>query len=124
MRIEPVLVVLALSACAAPPPPGAPRQARELAGRVAGPAQRCVLIEPASSLRASDTDRHTLLYGSGRTIWVNDLGPSCGFGTDDILITEPTGSYHCRGDIVRSMDRYSRIPGPSCVLGEFVPFSR
>jgi hypothetical protein len=41
-----------------------------------------------------------------------------------VLVTEPVGSYHCRGDIVRSIDRYSRIPGPSCILGDWVPYRR
>jgi hypothetical protein len=65
-----------------------------------------------------------LVYGSGGTLWANDLGPQCGFGSDDVLVTEPVGSYHCRGDIVRSFDRFSRIPGPTCVLSNFVPYRR
>ena len=84
----------------------------------------CVLIQASEALRVSDTNRHVLLYGSGKTIWANQLAPACGFGRDDVLITEPTGSYHCRGDLVRSMDRLSHIPGPSCVIGEFVPYTR
>ena len=76
------------------------------------------------SLRVSDSNRHTLLYGSGRTIWANLLAPHCSFRFDDLLVTEPTGSYYCRGDIVRSLDRISGIPGPACVLGDFIPYSR
>ena len=63
-------------------------------------------------------------YGSGKTIWVNALGGGCRFGFNDIPIFEPTVSAYCRGDIVRSVDRDSHISGPSCVLGEFVPFTR
>ena len=40
------------------------------------------------------------------------------------LVTYPFGSQHCRGDIVRTMDRLSHIPGPGCVLGDFVPYRR
>jgi hypothetical protein len=115
--------VLLLGACAAPQPTEAPGPPRELAGRVAGPAQKCVLIQANESLRVSDT-RHVLLYGSGKTIFANQLAPACGFGRDDVLITEPSGSYYCRGDLVRSMDRLSHIPGPSCAIGEFVPYTR
>jgi hypothetical protein len=75
-------------------------------------------------LRVSENDRHTLVYGTGGTIWANRLGPSCGFGRDDILVTEPIGSQLCGGDIVRSIDRNSHIPGPSCVLQSFVPYTR
>jgi hypothetical protein len=119
-----VLAMLALGSCA-PPTPVAQQQgpALELAGRVAGTAERCVAILPQQSLRIADGDRHLLLYGNGRTIWANHLG-QCTFGTDDVLVTEPVGSSYCRGDIVRSFDRFSRIPGPACVLSDFVPYSR
>jgi hypothetical protein len=124
MRLAIILIGTALAGCAAPQPTGPPQQPRELAGRVAGSAQRCVLIQASESLRVSDNDRHTLLYGSGKTIWANSLGSSCGFNSNDILVSQPLGSYYCRGDIIRSFDRFSRIPGPSCILGEFVPFTR
>jgi hypothetical protein len=119
-----IILAAALAGCAAPQPEGPPRQPRELAARTAGAPQRCVRIEQSEALRTSDDDRHTLLYGSGRTIWVNALGPSCRFSSEDVLVTEPLGSSHCRGDIIRSFDRSSHIPGPSCVLGDFVPFIR
>jgi hypothetical protein len=125
MKCRIAALALVLGSCAAPQPI-AERQgpARELAGRSVGAPQRCVLIQPAESLRTSDNDRHTLLYGSGRTMWANHLDRSCGFGRDDVLITEPVGSYYCRGDLVRSIDRFSHIPGPACVLGDFVPYTR
>lgn len=117
-------LALVLGSCAAPQPEAEQHgPGREVAGRTAGAVKRCVLIEPSQSLRTAENDRHTLVYGSGRTIWVNHLG-SCGFGSDDLLITEPIGSYYCRGDLVRSIDRLSRIPGPACVLGDFVPYAR
>jgi len=124
MRVLPLTAILFVGACAAPQPTQAPGPPRELAGRIAGPAQRCVLIQANEALRVSDTNRHVLLYGSGKTIWANQLAPGCGFGRDHVLITEPTGSYHCGGDLVRSMDRLSHIPGPACVIGEFVPYAR
>jgi hypothetical protein len=120
----PLTAILFVSGCAAPQPTQVPGPPRELAGRIAGSAQRCVLIQANEALRVSDTNRHVLLYGSGKTIWANQLAPGCGFGRDDVLITEPVGSYYCRGDLVRSMDRLSHIPGPACVMGEFVPYTR
>jgi hypothetical protein len=65
-----------------------------------------------------------LLTGSGKVIYSNSLGPSCGIGSNDIPVFEPLGNQYCRGDIVRSVDRTSGIPGPSCVLGDFVPHTR
>lgn len=123
MRLSILALALAAAACAAPQPEPS-RQAVELAARTAGAAERCVTIRQGEALRISDTDRHTLLYGSGRTIWANRLGPACSFRLDDVLVTEPFGSQFCRGDIVRSFDRFSRIPGPACVLGDFVPYNR
>ena len=120
-----LLSALLAVSCAAPQPSSSPRRpAEELVGRTAGAAQRCVLIQSDLALRVSDSDRHTLLYGSGRTIWANDLGTQCGLGADDLLISEPLGSYHCRGDLIRSVDRLTRIPGPACILSDFVPYNR
>lgn len=124
MKLRTALIALLASSCAAPQPEQPQRPPVELAGRTPGATQRCVSIEQSEALRVSDTNRHVLVYGSGRTIWANQLGPQCGFGRDDVLVTEPIGSYHCRGDIVRSFDRYSRIPGPACVLGDWAPYRR
>ena len=123
MKLRIAAVVAMLGACAAPPPD---RQVppQELAGRTAGTPQRCIALTFIEALHVSDTDRHTLLYGSGRTIFANHLGPSCGFGPNDLLVSEPIGTQLCGGDIIRSIDRNSHIPGPSCVLGDFVPYTR
>jgi hypothetical protein len=123
MRIPVSIVAVLAASCAAPSATLGPRHVSELAGRVAGPPQHCVEIRPLDTIRLSQTDSQTLIYGNGRTIWANDLG-SCRMGQNDILITEPRGSRYCRGDIVRSMDQLSHIPGPTCVLGDFVPFSK
>lgn len=125
MKAKIAFVALLLAGCSAPPP-GAGRQGPplELAGRIAGTPQRCITLNAQEGLRISENDRHTLLYGSGRTVWANHLGPECAFGSNDVLVTQPFGSSLCRGDIVRSFDRMSRIPGPGCVLRDFVPYTR
>jgi hypothetical protein len=121
-RLAPLVLIVA--SCNAPPP-GVQQQgiAQELVGRAAGAPEHCVSIMPEQSLRVADGDRHVLVYGNGRTIWANHLG-QCTFGSDDVLVTEPIGSQYCRGDLVRSFDRTSRIPGPACVLSDFVPYTR
>ena len=124
MRTELIFGALLLGSCAVPPPAGPPQQATELVGRTAGAPKDCVPIRTTDSLRIADGDRTTLVYGSGKTVWANHLGPSCRFGLNDIPVFEPTVSAYCRGDIVRSFDRDSRIPGPSCVLGDFIPYTR
>lgn len=124
MRSIPLLLLGFLVSCAVPAPEPMPGPSPELAGRSAGPPQHCITIEPSSGLRVADGDRHTLLNGSGRLIYSNSLGPHCGFGWNDILVFQPLGTEYCRGDIVRSADRSSGIPGPSCVLGDFIPHTR
>ena len=124
MRFTALLGPLLVAACAAPEPQQHTQPPRELAGRAAGAAQRCVLIQSNETLHVSENNRHVLLYGSGSTIWANDLGSGCGFSPNEALVTETVGSYHCRGDFVRSFDRVTRITGASCRLGDFVPYSR
>ena len=124
MKLGANLFALALGSCAMPPqapqPQGPPL---ELAGRIGGRPQTCVTTTQMDVLRPSENAPHVLLYGTGRTVWANNLG-SCRFGRDDILVMQLYGSQLCRGDIVRSIDRSSRIPGPACVLNEFVPYRR
>ena len=113
----------ALVGSCAPAQPAGPVALPELAGRTAGAPQQCVPIQQTESLRIVGPG--TVVYGSGRTIWVNRLASSCpGADRMDILIVEPTGPQYCRGDRLRTVDPVSRIPGPACILGDFVPYSR
>jgi hypothetical protein len=124
MRFAAILFTLTLAALAGAQPASPQREARELVGRTAAAAQRCVLIQAGEALHISETDPRLLLYGRGRTIWANRLAPSCEIDFNDILVTDPTGPHYCRGDLVRSIDRVSRVPGAACKLGEFVPYTR
>lgn len=124
MKLRIIISALALGSCAPPPRPPLPQgPPLELAGRTAGGAQRCITTTQLDVLRPSENAPHVLLYGGGRTVWANDLG-SCRFGPDDILVIQLYRPQLCRGDIVRSIDRLSKIPGPACVLGDFVPYRR
>ena len=95
----------------------------ELAGRTAGPPRRCIPIQRTEGLRLGG--ERVILYGGGRTLWVNRLGEDCmGMNRNDILVVEPVGGSYCQGDRVRSVDPVSRLPGPGCILGDFVPYRR
>ena len=124
MKLRSVLLSILLASCVAPQPTPTGGVASELAGRVAGATQQCVPIERDSSLRVAEGDRHILLYGYGKKIWANHLGPDCGFNRGDALVVRPIGSSYCRGDLVRSFDPVSRFPGTSCILNNFVPYTR
>lgn len=124
MRTVFIASVVTLAGCtAAPPPPANNAPIAQLAGRVAGEPKHCVSTGNGQSL--TPVNRNTVLYGSGKTIWVNTMQGNCGgFGQWDIMVTEPLGTQHCKGDLVRSVDPVSRIPGPTCRLGEFVPYTK
>lgn len=95
----------------------------KLAGRTAGPPQRCVPARAAETLRVLDETR--LVYGSGRTLWVNQLRTRCPeLDRMDALVVEPTGSQYCSGDKVRALEPATGTAGPSCILGDFVPYAR
>ena len=117
-----VASALLLAGCAPYGPAGQTAAISELTGRTAGPAQRCVRIDRHEPIRVAAPN--TLVYGRGRTIWVNAV-PNCApFKYSDILVTEPIGTQYCRGDLVKSFDASSRIPGPTCRLGDFIPYTR
>lgn len=124
MRIP--LILLALSGCAGI---GASAEnegdalARELAGRVAGEARSCLNATQSRSLTVADDQ--TLLYRAGETLWVNRLASACpGIEPLGTLIVEVQGNQYCRNDLVRGLEAGAIIPGPSCRLGDFVPYRR
>ena len=96
---------------------------RHLGGKVAGEPIACLSGRQADeTIRVSD---NILLYRvSGNLVYKNELRGSCpGLARDnDIIVSTINGSGPCRGDIIRLVDRTSGISGPSCVLGEFVPY--
>ena len=124
MRVS-FFALLLLVGCAATAPHSASPErsdiARELAGRAAGQPQSCVSASPSQNLRIVDSA--TLIYGSGRTIWLNRLDAPCpGIRPFDTLIVEVVGAQYCRGDLVRGLPTGTTIPGPKCRLGNFVPY--
>lgn len=103
------------------------RDARELskalAGRVAGPAERCV---SSRQLGSPQIVGQTLLYRDGRTVWRSDIASCPVLDRDPILIIELFGGDQlCASDRFRTADRGGiGIPGPSCNFGPFVPYRK
>ena len=123
------LIPLLLTACTVvgctrpADPPGA-NLAQALAGRVAGAPKTCIASYPNQNLRALDAS--TVAYGSGRTIYVNQLAGTCpGLGDlSTIIVDAQDGNRYCRGTRVRGLEVGAIIPGPWCSLGDWVPYSR
>ena len=123
MRALPLLFIL--SACAAPAAQGPTREAetlaRELVARTAGAEESCIPADRQTNLRI--VDARTLVYETGRTLWVNNV--VCpGMRPMDTLVVELQGSQYCRGDRFRTLSAGGTIPGPTCVLESFTPYRR
>ena len=118
------LAALAAASCVpqTPEPPNA-AFARELAGYAAGPQQACISTSPDQNLRVVNS--RTVAYGWGRTIYVNQLPGACtALSQFNTLIVEASAGQYCRGDRVRGLEPGAIIPGPSCNLGDWVPYRR
>lgn len=123
------LGALTVSCSPAPPPPAgmAPvaqeKLAKELAGLLPGKPEACL-----PHYRSQDMvtiDDNTLLFRDGRNrVYRNNLLGSCHIGPGDALVTRSFGSSLCRGDIAQVADVRNNITVGSCVLGDFVPYTR
>lgn len=93
----------------------------ELAAKPIGPAQSCVPVSAGEDLAVMPDG--TLGVRTGKTLWINDTGKACkSIRAMSTLIVERHGSQICRGDRVRSVEFSGGIPGPVCILGDFVPY--
>jgi hypothetical protein len=117
------LMLPTLAGCAPPRATGGEELAGQLAGRTAGEPRRCVSAAGGQGL--SIIAPGAVGYRVGETLWVSRLGPACsGIRPIDTLILEAGGGRPCRGDPVRAVAMGSRIAGPICILGDFVPYRR
>ena len=120
------IFLIALAGCAAMgPDPEAREQeafARDLQGRTPGEARSCVPAVQNQPLKV--VDRSTISYDRGDTIWVNRVDDCPGLRPFDTVIVEVHGSQFCRGDRVRTLETGSIIPGPICILRDWVPYRR
>jgi len=96
---------------------------KALAGLTPGKPQDC--IDPRLS-PGTETHGDTILYKVSRNlIYRNDTSGGCfGLSRDDIIVTKSYTGQLCRGDIVRTVDRNSRMPSGSCAFGAFVPYRK
>ena len=116
---------LRVAGCTAPPPPSSngPIAGNRRTGR-----RRTATLrhDPAKRQGLQIANRNTLTFRSrARRSGSTQLQGSCGgFGQWDVLVTEPMGTQYCTGDLVRSFDPVSKIPGPACRLDDFVPYTK
>jgi hypothetical protein len=62
-------------------------------------------------------------YGFGRTIYINHFGGPCpGVAQLNTLIVDVQTDRYCRGDRVRGLEPGAIIAGPTCILGDWIPY--
>ncbi|HET9397488.1 MAG TPA: hypothetical protein VFO45_01580 [Sphingomicrobium sp.] len=120
-----------LAACSTAPaeqsrsPKAAKDLADALAGRVAGPPQRCISNYPHVEVQVIDD--WTILFREGSTVYVQNPQGGCpGIGTGSrTLVTRQVGtSQMCQGDINQAVDLRTGIGGAACVFGPFIPYTK
>lgn len=117
-----IAAAVAANACSPAASPGV-GLAQETAGRIAGPAHSCISSDAGQGLRVLDAQ--TLAYGWGRTLYINHLDPGCpGISSTSTLLVDRLGPQYCRGDRVQGLEAGASIPGPMCVLGDWVPYRK
>jgi hypothetical protein len=123
MRPIILLLPVVLASCTRPVAPGGANHSQALAGYAAGAPQTCVPTSSNDSLQLIDPG--TVIYGSGRTVYVNHLGGPCSaLSPPSTLIVDAQPGHYCRGDRVRGFEPGGLIPGPVCILGDWVPYRK
>ena len=121
------LAVLTLTAAGEPPtrtPRAEAALQKALAGRTPGKPESCVSLSELGSQRI--IDRNTILFeGHGGRIWRNDLPHGCpGLAPGRAILTKPTLTRHCRGDIFQIIDPPAHMTLGACGFGDFVPYTK
>ncbi len=101
---------------------GDQKLAKLLEGRVAGTPKSC--INTRVNQDSQVIDGTALVYGHGRTIWVNVPYNARDLDDNDALLTRQYSSNLCRQDIVTTFDPHGGFYTGNVFLGDFVPYTR
>jgi len=123
MKRSLIMLLATLAGCMSSVSDPSPSAPAELASRPAGKPQSCISI--GLNDRLTPLDESTVAYRSGHTLWVSRLDAPCRrLDPVNIISIERSGTQVCRGDHVRVIEPPVTVPGPICILGDFVPYSR
>jgi hypothetical protein len=101
---------------------GEEQLAKALAGRVAGEPVNCISLFDSRDQHV--IDKTAIVYGSGRTIYVNRPSNARDLDSDDIMVSTIHGSQLCDLDIVRTHERSGFFPTGFVGLEQFVPYRK
>jgi len=97
--------------------------AKALAGRAPGKPVDC--IDPRMNNQTTIIDRTAIIYGSGRTIYLQEPSNASALRDDDVLVTELRGTGQlCSIDTVKLHDRNGGWYHGFVGLNKFVPYTR
>ncbi|MXP15478.1 hypothetical protein GRI44_12020 [Altererythrobacter confluentis] len=105
----------------APHDRGQAELAKLLEGRVAGEPVRCIGTSQRQNMQI--IDRTAMVFGSGRTIYVNAPDGVQFLDRFDVPIFRIFGSQLCRMDRVELRDRAAGISGPQLLMSDFIPYT-
>lgn len=101
---------------------GEEKLAKILEGREAGKPVNCITLSDSRDARI--IDKTAIVYGRGRTIYVNRPMNADDLDDDDIMVTKTSLSQLCRLDTVRMRDRSQFFFTGFVGLEQFVPYRR
>ena len=115
-------VLLAAPSVAGERPAGEAKLAKMLEGRVAGEPRDC--ISTFTNKESTVLDETAVVYGRGRTIWVNRTANPQDLNTWDAFLVRQHGTQLCRQDIVTTFDTATGMYTGNVHLTDFVPYTR
>ena len=101
---------------------GDQKLAKLIEGRVAGEPQNC--INTRINSESEIIDGTAVVYGHGRTIWVNVPSNARDLDDNDALLVRQYGANLCRQDIVTTFDNAGGFYTGNVFLSDFVPYTR
>jgi len=93
-----------------------------LEGRVAGRPVDCITLMDSRDQQV--IDKTAIVYGTGRTIWVNRPMNARDLDRDDVMVSDVRTSQVCKLDVVRLHDRSGGWYRGFVGLEQFVPYRR
>lgn len=99
--------------------------AKELAGRTAGPATRCVPYFRVNDMKIIDDG--TIIFGKGKTVYLQrPVGgcPGLRIGGNSLVARQFATNRMCQGDINEVVDVRNGITVGSCVFEDFIPYTK
>jgi hypothetical protein len=116
-------MLLAGAAVAAKPrPSGEAQLAKVLKDRVPGKPVNCISLFDSRDQQV--IDKTAIVYGSGRTVYVNRPTNARDLDRDDVLVSHIHGGQVCNLDVIRLRDRSGGFYRGFVGLQQFVPYRR